>query len=642
MALASLPASGCCFGGLMRSMTLRALAISTTVLIAACGGSYQGAGTSGGGVTPGTATPAIVGLLASSTQLSSSADTQTAGITLTALVRDNSSNVMAGVPVTFSITPAGNAGIIVTRSTTDAGGTAQAVVTTGGDPTNRTFTVSATAGSAVGSVSINVVGTTARVNGPAATQFRTPTAYTAVVTDSSGRGIANKAITITSVAGNTITANTFTTDANGQVAFTYNAATAATTDTVTATALGVSGSLVITISQDNFAFSAPAAGANVNLSTAQAVTVNWTRGASAVNGATVTLASTRGQFHNAADCLVGSLVGSSASGTTAAGAVTFYICSTDAGTANMSANGNDGAGSTPTASRNFDFVATTPASVALQSSPAKISTNSTSQITAIVRDATGNLVKGTTVDFTLQDATNGTLSAPSSVTDGQGLARVIYSSSSTTSSSNGVRVTGTVSGTALTATTLLTVGGQGARIALGTGNQILIASSTLYQLPYTVIVTDNAGTPIAGAVVTLSAVPLYYQKGTLAYNAATNSIVTNYSIASPGCPNEDVNLNGFIDGNEDANLNGVLDPGNPATVPSSVTVGSDGTATFNVTYFKDRNYWIYLQLSASTTVSGDQANAVQKFILPIAEPDLKNPAGGTSPYGIANSCANKN
>src|SRR5207245_5799792 len=115
-------------------------------------------GTVGIIVTP-IAVPSSITLLASSPQLESSG---IVNVTLTALVRDAANNVVSGVPVSFT-TDSG--AIQVTSGTTVATGTATALLTTGGDPTNRTITVRAITGNLSSTNTVQVTGTTLTVSG---------------------------------------------------------------------------------------------------------------------------------------------------------------------------------------------------------------------------------------------------------------------------------------------------------------------------------------------------------------------------------------------------------------------------------------------------------------------------------------------
>jgi hypothetical protein len=93
--------------------------------------------------------------------------------TITALVRDDSNNLVAGVPVTFSAT---SGGVAVTQSTTDTSGAALATLTTAGDPSLRSITVTATASKKTATVAVQVVSgtssTTVQMGTPAGTNFK--------------------------------------------------------------------------------------------------------------------------------------------------------------------------------------------------------------------------------------------------------------------------------------------------------------------------------------------------------------------------------------------------------------------------------------------------------------------------------------
>lgn len=80
--------------------------------------------------------------------------------------------------------------------------------------------------------------------------------------------------------------------------------------------------------------------------------------------------------------------------------------------------------------------------------------------------------------------------------------------------------------------------------------------------------------------------------------------------------NEDLNGNGRLD-----SLNGRLDPGTVATVPDFVVTDENGFAAFNINYAKVYANWVKVELSANTTVSGNQATARSVLVLPAMEND---------------------
>ena len=118
--------------------------ILVSAFIASCGSD----GTIAGGGTPqGTTGVGSVTVLASSPQVPSD---QSGGNTveISAMVQDANNALMPNVAVIFTAT-SGALGII--NAVTDNSGVARAQLSSGGDPTNRTITVSALAGSASGS-----------------------------------------------------------------------------------------------------------------------------------------------------------------------------------------------------------------------------------------------------------------------------------------------------------------------------------------------------------------------------------------------------------------------------------------------------------------------------------------------------------
>lgn len=132
------------------------LSVLLAGLLTACGGG--GDDDAFGGGTPGTPggggggpTVAVVTVTTSTpTILSDGSNTAT----ITALVRDATNNLIAGVPVTFT---ANSGGVAVTSGTTDASGAATATLSTAGDPTLRTIIVTATAGGMNATVNVQVV-----------------------------------------------------------------------------------------------------------------------------------------------------------------------------------------------------------------------------------------------------------------------------------------------------------------------------------------------------------------------------------------------------------------------------------------------------------------------------------------------------
>lgn len=586
-------------------------------------------------------------LLVSSAQLPSAASSAAAGLTITAIAKDANNNLVPGVVVAFRASAGGvapnNGGI------TDSTGTATAILTTGGDPTNQTIQVSATAGSASKSLPVPEVGTSISITGPTVVGSGGTANYTVTLTDSSSKGIANQTISLVSSLGNGISPASATTDPNGQASFTYTGTTGGTdTLTAVATALNANNKSTISVSPTKLVFETPAANTNILFGTAQTVKVKYTQNGSPVSGATVNFSATRGTFNGASS--------STASVTTDSnGEASVTIQSNGAGGAGGSIISAQIA-SGPATTLSVQFVATTPTSIAIQASPATIAPSGTSTVTAVVRDANDNLVAGQVVNFSLTDPTGGSLSAASGTTDQSGSVIVTYQATSTTSAQNGIKINASVNGTSVSTASpaQITVGAVALRILLGTGAKAVELDSTRNQLPYSIFVNDAAGNPPPnGTSLRLSVNSVGYRKGQWGIDSNGNlKQFVSINAADPdidstgyGCKNEDINLNGILDPGEDYNGNGVLDPGNPAIVPSTVALDPSGSQQFFITYPKDHAFWVKVKLTAIATVAGSETTASAAFELPGLAKDYGTTfavPGQISPYGVGSTCANPN
>jgi hypothetical protein len=566
--------------------------------------------------------------------------------TITALVRNAENQFVAGVAVTFT---ASSGGLAVTQGTTDVNGAATATLDAAGDPSNRTIIVTATAGGAApATVPVTVTGTSLTVTGPSNLVEGSQGTFTVSLTEAGGStGISNQAIALTSAKGNTLSAATVTTLATGQATFTVTAVNGGT-DTITASALNLKATQQVVVSTQNFAFSAPTptANAQAGLGTNSTLTVTWTNNGAPATGQSVAFSATRGTL-SAANATVDNN-----------GNATVTITSTTAGPSVITATGTG-----VTAQTSIEFIATNPASIAIQASPDTIAAQGQSTLTATVRDVNDNLVEGQVVNFSIvKDATGGSLSVASAVTNVQGQASTVYTASTTTSAAGGVVISGSVPGTAVTASTSLTVGGQTVFLSLGTGNTISpypagATVTTQYEFPYSVQAIDAAGNGVNNVSITFTVSSLGYFKGSESWNG-TSYLPPNYStsrtdadaytaLGEPGCLSEDLAGNGIYTAAEDYNGNGKLDPGLVvSTDVGSAVTANGGTANVNLIYPKDHAYWVAVELTATATVSGTQNTASTSFILPGLAADFDTqtvaPPGEISPYGMANTCKNPN
>lgn len=618
----------------MRRLLIAAAAALT--LLAGCGGAdlgTEGGGGSSGTTPPTTTGPAVSGVsvITSSPQVPSDG---TGPATITAVAHDKNNNTVANAPLIFSA----SSGLLSPAGTiTDANGTLTATLGAGADPSNRTITVTATSGTASGTVTVDVTGTSLSLTGPQSLVEPGNGTYTVILKDSSHAGIVGQAVTLASANGNTLSAASVMTDANGQATFTVTAAKGGA-DTLTATALGLTSSQAISVSTQSFAITAPAANAKINLGVVQPVTVVWTNGGTPVAGQTVNFSATRGTL-SAATAV-----------TDSTGTASVTISSAASGPSVVTASGTGVSTQT-----DIDFIATTAAAIDVQASPSTININSQSTVTAIVRDAADNLVEGKTVTFALTDTTGGTLSLGSAVTNDQGVAQTIYTASSTTSATNGVVITAAVQGTSVSNTADLTVAGETVFLSLGTGNTIDILNEAQYAVTYAVQAIDAAGNAVPNITIDLKVTSLSYYKGSwVAPTPPATSPPWTQDITAPLCPTEDLLGNGIYEVSEDYNHNGKLDPGNvaaasPGSVVTSATASGSlpaGSATFQVVYPKDHAFWVTVELTATATVAGTQASTSTQFRLDGAAADYTNsgvaPPGEVSPYGVANVCSNPN
>jgi hypothetical protein len=595
--------------------------------LAACGDSTISGG--GGGGTGGTgAAVAGVNVLASSPTLPSTGG-QT--VTISAIVRDSNNVAMEGVTVIMS---SDSGTLTIADPVTDPSGIVFATLNSGGDRTNRPITVTADANGVLGSVTINVIGTTLSLSGPTALPQNDSATYTVVLADSSGIGISGQTVDVTSANGNTLAATSLTTDNAGQAQVDVTAS-AAGLDTLTATALGLMATQDLNVSDDSFAITAPLADDEIILNTVAQIDLTWTIGGVPQAGQIISFGSTRGTLSSLNAI------------TNAAGVATVTITSTNAGPAVISAANSAGT----TTSVQVEFVADTPNTIDVQANPFTLGPAEQSAITAVVRDAANNLVKNAVVLFDLQDVTGGQLSVPSAVTDSQGRAQTFYTASSTTSANGGVVITGTVqSNPTINSSVALTVAKRELFISIGTGNSIFEPNTAQYRVEFAIQVSDSQGNGVEGVAVQTGILSNNYYKGFWFYDALASAWVQNLT-AGP-CADEDVNRNGVLDAGEDFNSSGRIEAGNIATVVAQSGNGGNfitdagGFGIVDVIYAQDHARWVEVTLEATTSVQGTEFAKASNFVLPINGDDVNNenqaPPGVISPFGFSNSCADTN
>jgi hypothetical protein len=388
---------------------------------------------------------------------------------------------MEGVDVAFSVSADGALQII--QGQTEADGTARALLTTQNEPENRTITATASIGALVEELDIQVVGTEVTINGPASVILADTAEFTIFLANSDGVGIANQAVQLSSQVGNPLSDTSLITDSEGQLTVNYTANQSGT-DVITATALNATGSLNITIQQDQFSFTT-VPGADIELGEPESLTVTWSKDGAPFAGGNITFTTTRGT-------LTSTVVTSDASGD-----ASVQIESNNAGVAVVSAQGTDSDGNIVNARETVEFIATQVDNIIVAASPNDIGPDGQkSTISAVLRDPEGNLVKGKTINFTNDDVSGGTISPASAVTDSNGIASTVYTSQSVTSE-NDIEITATEPDSGISESTNLTVSGRAQFISIGTGNNIEIPDVASYLKTFTVFVTDANSNPVS-------------------------------------------------------------------------------------------------------------------------------------------------
>lgn len=633
---------------------------------------------------PSTAAPEIesIELITTNTQLASEGDSE--GVTITAIVKNLQNNLVENATVTFRSTGENDSNggevtpIVCPNSAatvagvTDVSGRACARLTTQGSPDNRTITVLADVINAEGNtlsddINIEVVGTTLTISGSEAIPIGETATFTISLRDSANTGIANTTLLIESALGNilndsaaNITANT---NANGQIEVTVLATNAGeetitvsksgvtkitsavaylsiSDQTLTATAIpSTSRSELCPLNEDTNNNSKLDAGEDLNgnnlldtsgceipLNETQQFTVTWLSGGSNVTKP-IQVTTTRG--------IVDPTVLRVLAGDTTFPALN--LSSDNAGTATITLKGESG----PSFDFDVIFFATTASRVDVQAAQAVLSSNVTgddsqrTEITAIVRDAKGNLVKNKQVNFNLSDFSGGRLTRSTAITNASGQATTEYIAGINTSASDGVRITAEAVDTSGTAEAsgdiFLTVAQRSVFISVGSGNTIFKEEDgRIYSLPFSALVTDSNGTPVSDAQVILTVRPSAYVKNT------TPETV---------CANEDENFDGLLDPTEDFNSNGKLDPGGVVTVSSdsgsfSITTDATGFALFNVVYAIQYANWVEVDIIARVAVSGSENVAVTPFRTTCSAPDFEDEiCPQQSPFGTTTDCS---
>jgi hypothetical protein len=223
----------------------------------------------------------------------------------------------------------------------------------------------------------------------------------------------------------------------------------------------------------------------------------------------------------------------------------------------------------------------------------------------------------------------------------------------------------------VTNTVALTVAERAVDTAIGTGNDLFQPTTSLFAKEWAIIVTDTTGTapePVANTNVQASIRSISFHKGFMTLVDVDPSVgvtlnwVPQYAVEN--CPDEDTNLDGFLDlVTEDArpfgNANGSMEAGNRATLtalppgagtdacgnigglggPTTIVQTDDnGIARVCVVYPQSDNLWVDVEISALLSVFGTEYSESQDFRLEALALDIADenapPPGLNSPWGV--------
>ena len=343
--------------------------------------------------------------------------------------------------------------------------------------------------------------------------------------------------------------------------------------------------------------------------------------------------------------------------TDASGRATATISSPTAGSSTITAKVGG-----VLASQRVEFVSRTPSKISVQGSPANVgvnlsaATSNSSQLIAVVRDASDNPVKGQTVSFSADsDPSNGRIEPAVATTDSAGVATVAFFPGANTTGNNQITLRATVVGKGVTGTTTLTASRQELIVRVGTGNQLLVPDEVNYIMPWDAVVTDSSGNPVANAAVQASLVGVAFYKGQyyaegIGANARWTPGGEVEGLPRFRCPGEDTNGNLRLDAGEDTNGDGQITPGNVAAAQVVAEGGrTDGTgfARIHVKYPKEFGSWTQVRLVVTiTAIAGTEGTATRVFDLPVVRDDLAltvSPPGGiVSAFGRLGDCSTTN
>jgi hypothetical protein len=360
--------------------------------------------------------------------------------------------------------------------------------------------------------------------------------------------------------------------------------------------------------------------------------VEWRQDNNPVAGEDITFSVSRGQ-----------IAGSSTVTTNTDGQASIDVSSDNAGISSITATATDSSGAVLVSARvQIEFIATTPATIIADASPDVLGPDGqTSTISAVVRDADGNLVKNSVVNFTVSDVSTGFISPSQATTDSKGIATTVFTSGSVSSNEDVVITAFVAEDEAISDDVLITVGARAFDIVIGTGNQIEQETTTSYLKRFAVFVSDSAGRPVSGVNLTASVNPVKFNEGGVYWRGewvfnTINSLWVQANITE--CSNEDINANGILDAGEDSNGDEQLTPGIVGTLTLTNNGVTDENGYAEIEYRYPENYggWYFSEISVFGQSTGSEAQATTTFQLSVLADDVsdENVRPADNPFGV--------
>lgn len=565
--------------------------------------------------------------------------------TITALVTDEDNRVISDKEVLFSST----GGILQNISgITNEAGQAVAELNLAGDFRNQNIIVNAVVDDQSSQVLVTAQGTDITIAGPTALVSGDTAELAITLVSGDGQPVSNEQLSIRSTAGNTIQPQTATTDSDGNATVIVDSRSG--TDRIIVSALDgtVAAEHNLQVAADILAV-VPGSFDGLPVSEFSPFSVEWTSNGFPVPGQLMRFSTTAGVVR---------AVGSNAAGsssidvlTSADGVASVELSSNSAGPATISfADSSDG---DPASQFEVEFVATVPASMTISATPASVSTDSTSTISAVVVDAFGNPVKDTVVEFSSADLRGGSLSPVSALTDQDGTATITFNAGSLATETDGIIISAEANDFPVVtpASVGMTVTEEQLNVIIGLSGQLSeIQSDTRYSRTGVIQVTDGAGRPVSDATILLGLAPTVFRYGQLFQTDIDGDDTPDIwrLFTTSTCEAEDANGNRILDAGEDLNGNGILDPRDPALIDADpenaptvsagvITTDESGVGFFTILYPQSNALYFDITITARVEALGTEAVANYDTALLMSVPDIENldasPPNRVSPFG---------